>query len=108
MIKAAHNILLLLLIVCFPSLSQTQSRLLPQTIEDTAFWQEYHEPHPVGKQAAANEVRSIVADDNNNIWIATAAGIFVMVLLMPLLKTTREIYGVEPGTAYILYREQNC
>ena len=77
MTKAAHNILLLLLIVYSSSLSQTQSWLLPQTIKDTAFWQEYHEPYPVGKQAAANEVRSIAADDDNNIWIATADGIFV-------------------------------
>lgn len=77
MSEAAHNILLLLLIVCTPSLSQTQSWLFPHTVKDTSFWQEYHEPYPVGKQTAANEVRSIVADDNNNIWIATAAGIFV-------------------------------
>lgn len=42
---------------------------------DEPFWQEYHEPYPVGP-AAANEVRSIAADRSGNIYIATAAGVY--------------------------------
>jgi hypothetical protein len=49
-----------------------------QAYADSTFWQEYHEAFPVSTNSPkSNEVRSIVADFNNNIWIATADGIFV-------------------------------
>jgi hypothetical protein len=48
-----------------------------QSIPDTSFWQEYHEAYPIGKSAAENDIRSIAVDNNSNIWIATAAGIFM-------------------------------
>jgi ligand-binding sensor domain-containing protein len=38
--------------------------------------QETHSAFPVGSDKAANEVRSIAVDPQQNIWIATAAGIF--------------------------------
>ncbi|WP_460971405.1 ligand-binding sensor domain-containing protein [Spirosoma migulaei] len=44
---------------------------------DVPFEQEYHEPYPVGVDARANEVRSIVVDGQGSVWIATAAGVFV-------------------------------
>lgn len=45
---------------------------------DTQFWQEYHEAYPVHATASsANDVRSIAVDKNTNVWIATAAGVFV-------------------------------
>jgi hypothetical protein len=45
--------------------------------QDTAFWQEYHEAFPVGRTSSHNEVRSIVADTHDNVWIATTSGVFV-------------------------------
>lgn len=45
---------------------------------DTVFWQEYHEAYPVHPAASpANDVRSIAVDKNANVWIATAAGLFI-------------------------------
>jgi hypothetical protein len=44
---------------------------------DTAFSQEYHEAYPVGPTPTHNEVRSIVVDAHDNVWIATPRGIFV-------------------------------
>lgn len=44
--------------------------------QDKPFIQEIHEAFPIGHGAAENEVRSIAADQESNIWIATAAGIF--------------------------------
>ncbi|MBN9381195.1 MAG: family 20 glycosylhydrolase [Chitinophagaceae bacterium] len=43
----------------------------------TGFWQEYHEAYPVGATPNENEVRSIAVDPQSNIWIATAAGVFL-------------------------------
>jgi len=54
----------------------SQSKVAATSYKDTSFWQEYHEPYPVGKTAAENEVRGITSDNMLNIWIATAAGIF--------------------------------
>ena len=45
-------------------------------VPDTAFWQETHEWYPVSTIAAENNIRSITTDILNNVWIATAAGIF--------------------------------
>ena len=44
---------------------------------DTAFWQEYHEAYAIGDAPADNEVRSIVVDNHENVWIATPLGVFV-------------------------------
>ncbi len=46
-------------------------------LADTFFWQEYHHGFVVGKDEGDNDVRSIAADELSNIWIATAAGIFM-------------------------------
>ncbi|HWB25127.1 MAG TPA: hypothetical protein VG738_06585 [Chitinophagaceae bacterium] len=48
------------------------------TAKDVAkgFWQEYHEPYPVGKSPEENNVRTIAVDKIGNAWIATSAGIF--------------------------------
>ncbi|HVW58877.1 MAG TPA: family 20 glycosylhydrolase, partial [Puia sp.] len=47
------------------------------TGQATGFWQEYHEAYPVGATPDENEVRGIAADPQSNIWIATAAGVFL-------------------------------
>jgi streptogramin lyase len=49
----------------------------PGPFTDTAFWQEYHEPYPVGKTPAENNVRSIAIDSRSTVWIATQKGIFL-------------------------------
>src|SRR5688500_5988248 len=46
------------------------------SVQDTAFWQEYHEAYPVSIKSAATEVRSIAIDNQRNAWIATPAGVF--------------------------------
>jgi len=45
--------------------------------QDTAFWQEYHEAYAIGETPVDNEVRSIVVDNHENVWIATPLGVFV-------------------------------
>jgi hypothetical protein len=46
-------------------------------LADTFFWQEYHQAYVVGKNEGDNDVRSIAVDEASNIWIATAAGVFM-------------------------------
>jgi len=49
-----------------------------ETIADTPFDQEYHEPYPVGSGADENDVRAIAVDDAGRVWVATKAGIHVL------------------------------
>src|SRR5256885_12456173 len=46
-------------------------------VGDSDFWQEYHEAYPISNDAAQNEVSSIAADNQSNIWIATVEGILM-------------------------------
>jgi hypothetical protein len=46
------------------------------TFRDTAFWQEYHEAYPIPEKWGSAEVRSIAVDQQDNVWIATASGVF--------------------------------
>lgn len=48
-----------------------------QLWHDSAFWQEYHEPFPVGDRPGDNEVRSIAVDGTRKVWVATRTGIFI-------------------------------
>jgi hypothetical protein len=45
--------------------------------QDVAFWQETHEAYPLPERVGNSEVRSIMLDNKSNVWIATAAGVFV-------------------------------
>jgi hypothetical protein len=45
--------------------------------QDVAFWQETHEAYPLPERVGNSEVRSIILDNKSNVWIATAAGVFV-------------------------------
>ena len=49
-----------------------------KTYTDTAFLQEYHKPFRVNTDKDITEVRSISVDEDNNVWIATDAGIRMM------------------------------
>ncbi|GAA4469099.1 hypothetical protein GCM10023189_55470 [Nibrella saemangeumensis] len=48
----------------------------PAYYQDTSFRQEYHEAYPVSRDADENNVRSIAVDNQSNVWIATASGVF--------------------------------
>lgn len=73
-----YLIILLLIFLINVTCSQKPTLLVATSfIKDEAFWQEYHEPCPVGKTPEENEVRSIAVDNESNVWIATAAGIYV-------------------------------
>jgi len=43
---------------------------------DAPFLQEYHDAYFIGSKPEDNEVRSIAVDNESNVWIATASGIF--------------------------------
>ncbi len=50
----------------------------PSRVADTPFVQEYCETYPVGDQiTGANDVRYVAVDNRLDIWIATAADVFV-------------------------------
>jgi hypothetical protein len=65
---------------------------------DKPFIQEYHEAFPSGKTPVAKNIRSIAVDKADNIWIATAAGVFVK----PHTDNTwkRVVEGDARGPAY--------
>ena len=46
------------------------------TYQDTAFIQEFHEAYFIGENEADNEIRGIAVDNESNVWVATASGIF--------------------------------
>jgi len=73
--------------------------------QDTPFVQETHDAYRVGINKADNEVRSIAVDQESNIWIATASGIFRK------NKDTRNwepiISGESRGPAYAVRVNQN-
>lgn len=50
---------------------------------DTTFLQEYHIAYPISNNVKEKEVRSITADKDGNIWIATAAGVLMKKLNEP-------------------------
>ena len=70
----------LFLTLPFFSVGQEKSSSIPSntslSVRDTPFVQETHTAFPVGSDKASNEVRSIAVDQKQNIWIATADGIF--------------------------------
>ncbi|MGV3557062.1 ligand-binding sensor domain-containing protein [Larkinella arboricola] len=72
----------LLVVCCLLALSgwscrQSDKVAGQQTVyQDTAFWQEYHEPYPIGPNPEENQVRSLAIDGQNTVWAATATGVF--------------------------------
>jgi len=47
-----------------------------EVYQDVPFVQEFHDAYKISNNPSDNEVRSIVVDQESNIWIATASGIF--------------------------------
>lgn len=73
----------ILLAVTFLSIlsCKTESPEQPNTdssisVSDEAFTQEVHEAFFISDQAEENEVRDIMVDRQNQVWVATAGGIF--------------------------------
>lgn len=75
------------------------------SIRDTPFVQERHAAFPVGSDPEANEVRSIVADNRQHIWIATAAGIFGKEATATTWNPV--ITGSDRGPAYAVALEED-
>uniref|UniRef100_UPI003217A9DF ligand-binding sensor domain-containing protein n=1 Tax=uncultured Draconibacterium sp. TaxID=1573823 RepID=UPI003217A9DF len=65
---------------------------------DTPFIQEFHDAYKISENDADNEIRSIAVDQESNIWVATASGVFYK------KNNTRTwekvITGQERGPAY--------
>ncbi len=53
-----------------------KSQSLNEGIKDNPFIQESHIAYKISKSKTDNEVRSIAVDQQDNVWIATASGIF--------------------------------
>lgn len=51
-------------------------KLALTSMQDTAFWQEYHDAFPVNNDPSGVEVRSIAVDSRGDVWIATPVGVF--------------------------------
>ncbi len=75
MLKIKKFRILLAPFVCLLIISKSDAQ--QNDFTDTTFWQEYHIAYPTGSDVKEKEIRSIVADRAGNIWIATAAGVFV-------------------------------
>lgn len=75
------------------------------SVNDTPFVQETHTAFPVGTSREDNEVRSIVVDRQQNVWIATAGGIFQKEVGTALWKPF--ITGEERGPAYAVALQAN-
>ena len=66
-------------LLCFSCrLSDKKDERVPEVsvYKDVPFIQESHIGYQIGKNPADNEVRSITVDRDQNIWIATASGVF--------------------------------
>ena len=82
----------------------TPSAACDQSVEDIPFVQETHTAFPIGSDPESNEVRSIAVDHQQNIWIATANGIFMK--MAESADWTPIITGVNRGPAYkVVVRE---
>lgn len=67
----------LLLSACQPKKDQqTDTTIASAAYQDTAFWQEYHDAFPIPEQLGSSDIRSIAVDAHDNVWIATASGVF--------------------------------
>ncbi|MFD2519827.1 ligand-binding sensor domain-containing protein [Emticicia soli] len=55
----------------------TEKKVDDTTYKDVPFWQEYHEAYPISSNAEENDVRSITVDKAQNVWAATASGVFM-------------------------------
>ena len=83
---------------CNHDTKKTQSISFEGAYQDGPFMQEFHDAYKIGDNPADNEVRSIVADLESNIWIATASGVFMKKLGSRVWNPV--IAGDDRGPAY--------
>jgi hypothetical protein len=84
---------------CEKNEQRRQTAVLTDTVYyDKPFIQELHDAYKVSENAPDNEVRSIAVDDDSNVWIATAGGIFRKEA--SLRVWTPVITGEERGPAF--------
>ncbi len=68
------------------------------SISDTPFIQETHTAFQVGGDRSANEIRGIAVDHRQNVWVATAGGVFRKVVNSTSWEPV--ITGIDQGPAY--------
>ena len=78
--------------------SSTTPPITTFSLLDTPFVQETHTAFPVGSDKSSNEVRGIAVDQKQNVWIATADGIFTREPGTAVWKPI--ITGEDRGPAY--------
>ncbi len=64
------------LLFCFAMI--ILSHIYGQIANDLPFQQEYHQPYPVGKSPAENDILAIAVDSTQRIWAASRAGAFLL------------------------------
>ncbi|WP_157373263.1 ligand-binding sensor domain-containing protein [Algoriphagus terrigena] len=74
-----------------------------ESISDEAFTQEVHEAFFISDQPEDNEVRDIMVDRQNQVWIATAGGIFRKVEVQT--EWVPVISGAERGSSYAVEQD---
>ena len=101
-----HKVLILLIFIQFLYSCNESGEKILETSEafsyiDEPFIQETHQGYIISDCKTGNQVRSITADINSNIWIATASGIF----RKNLDETcwVQIITGEERGPAYSVF-----
>ncbi|MCF0061635.1 regulator [Dyadobacter chenwenxiniae] len=98
-------LLLLSIVLVAACKKEPREEIANLVYQDKPFIQEFHEAFPVGDGTVENEVRSIAPDQESNIWIASAAGIFKK------NKESREwtnmISSGDNGPAYAVACDQN-
>lgn len=68
---------LLIALFAFP-LVVAAAEALEAPVADTPFVQEYHEPYPLPGGTASNDVRRVLVDDSDRVWVATADGVWFL------------------------------
>jgi len=89
---------LFILCSCRSDKSSEKTENITSSYKDTSFIQEWHDGYFISEKKEENEIRSIAVDNESNVWVATASGIFVK------KEGTREwtpiITGDDRGPAY--------
>jgi hypothetical protein len=91
---------------CYPKIGELESQLFQEYYVDTPFVQEYHEGFIVDKNnPAANDVRAVHIDRNEQVWIATKNGVYKKSKNNHVLSLM--INGENQGPAYDIKSDAN-
>jgi ligand-binding sensor domain-containing protein len=103
--KLALSFAIVILTPAFLAEAAQPSEGMDDPYIDKPFLQEYHEPTYPDDDPAAKEVRSIDVDPSGQVWIATAAGIYVKA--HDRNRWERIITGKTRGPAYAVMIDDN-